>query len=147
MPRAYTGPKLWLDPRRGTWTITDGRKRVRTGYAEHQRDLAVVAVHQYSNGTYTPERPQGPTPTYKTPPRKGVYVIGFGPYVKIGMTTNVDLRMTNLQTPEPVKLFALIDGWRREELELHKRFAEYRLQGEWFLKKDALAEWINGGCK
>lgn len=146
MPRAYTGPKLWLDQRRGTWTIMDGRKRVRTGYAEHQRDLAVVAIHQYSNGTYNPEPPQGPTQTYKTPPRKGVYVIGFGPYVKIGMTTNLDLRMANLQTPEPVRLYALLDGWRQLELSLHQQFSEYRLQGEWFLKKGTLVDWIEAGC-
>jgi hypothetical protein len=147
MGRPYLGPKLWLDERRGTWTIMDGRRRVRTGYAADQRDLAAVAIHQYSNGTYNPERPKGPTPVHKVPPRRGVYVVGFGPYVKIGITTNLDLRMSNLQTPEPVKLYALIDGWRREEMQIHGRFAEHRLQGEWFLKKDALSEWIDGGCK
>jgi hypothetical protein len=61
------------------------------------------------------------------------------------MTTNVDLRMSNLQTPEPVQFYALIDGWRPLEAALHN--AEYRLQGEWFLKKDALvAKWIDEGC-
>jgi T5orf172 domain len=124
----------------------DGRKRIRTGYTEPQRDLAVIAVHQYSNGTYNPERPKGPTPVYKTQPRAGVYVIGFGPYVKIGVTTNIDARMSGLQTPEPVKLYALLNGWAKEERALHTRFAEYRLQGEWFLRKGTLAEWIDGGC-
>jgi len=147
MPRPYSGPQLWLDTRRGTWTIMDGRKRVRTGFTERQRDQAVIAIHQYSNGTYNPERPRGPEPIYKVPPRKGVYVIGFGPYVKIGVTTNLDGRMSQLQTPEPVCLYALLDGWLREERELHKRFAEHRLQGEWFLRKGSLAEWIDGGCK
>lgn len=147
MPRPYLGPKLWLDERRGTWTILDGRKRVRTGYAQHQRDQAAIAIHQYSNGTYRPDRPHGPTPNYKVEPRKGVYVVGFGPYVKIGITTNLDLRMSGLQTPEPVTLYALLPGWAREEQELHARFAEYRMQGEWFLRKGALAEWIDGGCR
>lgn len=146
MPRPYLGPKLWLDQTRGTWTIVDGKKKVRTGYAEHDRDLAVVAIHQYSNGTYQPERPRGPTPTYKVAPRKGVYVVGFGPYVKIGITTNVDIRLAGLQTPEPVKLYALLEGWAKEEKALHQRFAEYRLQGEWFLLKGLLAAWIDGGC-
>ena len=125
----------------------DGRKRVRTGYSERQRDLAVVAVHQYSNGTYNPEKPKGPTLTYKVPPRRGVYIIGFGSYVKIGITTNLDARMSQLQTPEPVKLYALLEGWAREEQTLHGRFAEYRTFGEWFEKKGDLAEWIDGGCK
>ena len=89
MPRPYVGPKLWLDERRGTWTILDGRKRIRTGYLAHQRDLAVVAIHQHSNGTYTPDRPQGPTRVYATAPVKGVYVAGFGDYVKIGISTNI----------------------------------------------------------
>ncbi|CAN0478864.1 unnamed protein product, partial [Phaeothamnion confervicola] len=56
-------------------------------------------------------------------------------------------RLCQLQTPEPVHVYALLDGWRREELALHGRFAEYRLQGEWFLKKDALADWIDQGCQ
>lgn len=107
----------------------------------------MVAIHQYSNGTYTPERPQGPRRIYKVPPRKGVYVAGFGPYVKIGITINVDVRLAGLQTPEPVKLYALLEGWAKEEKAFHQRFAEYRLQGEWFLRNDALSEWIDGGCK
>jgi Meiotically Up-regulated Gene 113 (MUG113) protein len=147
MPRPYAGPQLWLDERRGTWTITDGRKRVRTGYSERERDLAVVAVHQYSNGTYTPERPKGPIPVHKVPPRRGLYVIGFGQYVKIGITTNLDSRLAQLQIPEELSEYALfVNGWRREELELHRRFAAYRVRGEWFKKEGELAEWIERGC-
>jgi hypothetical protein len=55
--------------------------------------------------------------------------------------------MTNLQTPEPVKLYALLEGWAKEEQTLHQRFAEYRLQGEWFRREGELAAWIDGGCK
>lgn len=146
MPRPYLGPKLWLDERRGTWTIMDGRKRIRTGFAEHQRDQAVVAIHSYSNGTYNPDRPRGPTPIYKVEPRKGVYVVGFGPYVKIGITSNLNVRLAGLQTPEPVSVYGLLSGWLREELALHERFAEYRMQGEWFLKNGRLADWIADGC-
>jgi hypothetical protein len=144
MPRPYIGPKLWLDPNRGTWTILDGRKRIRTGHAE--RDLAVVAIHQYTKGTYNPERPRGPQPIHKTEPRRGVYVLGFDQYVKIGITINLDMRLSGLQTPVEPTLYALIDGWRREELELHARFAAYRLRGEWFKKEGELAEWIANGC-
>lgn len=146
MPRPYLGPKLWLDPRRGTWTILDGRRRVRTSYPESERDNAVLAVTEYSNGTYAPERPAGPRLSYKTPPRRGVYVVGFDGYVKIGITINVDERLSQLQTPVPVKLYALIEGWRREEIALHQRFARYRLKGEWFHLAGELAAWIDGGC-
>lgn len=146
MPRPYVGPKLWLDERRGTWTIVDGRKRVRTGYSKNQRDLAVVAIHQYSNGTYNPNRPAGPILPGKANARKGVYIIGFGPYVKIGITTDLNMRLSALQTPEPVKEYALLNGWLREERALHDRFAQYRLKGEWFRKEGDLAEWIEAGC-
>ena len=146
MPRAYVGPKLWLDPKRGTWTILDGRRRVRTGFPEAQRDQAVIAIHQYSNGTYSPARPAGPKRTYKTQPRKGVYIAGFGPYVKIGVSANIAERLTSLQMPEHVELYAILDGWLSEELALHKRFGAYRLNGEWFRREGELADWIAGGC-
>lgn len=69
-----------------------------------ERDRAVIAIHQYSTDTYNranPERPKGPSRSYKVPPRK--YVAGFGPYVKIGVASNVDERMSALQTPEPIE--------------------------------------------
>jgi len=147
MPRPYLGPKLWFDEKRKTWTICDGRKRVRTGYFRDQRDLAVVAIHKYSNGTYNPVRPSGPILPSKANARKGVYVIGFGSYVKIGITTDLNLRLAGLQAPEPLQEYALLNGWLKEERSLHARFAEYRLQGEWFRHEGELAEWIKGGCK
>lgn len=148
MPRLYTGPKLWLDPARGTWTILDGRgTNVRTGFTADQKDQAEVAVRNYAEGrTFVPERPKAPR-VHKTPPRRGVYVVGFDGYVKIGITVNVNERLMQLQTPVPVKLYALIDGWRREELNLHQRFARHRLKGEWFHLAGELAAWIDGGCK
>jgi integrase len=33
MPRRSSGPRLWFDKKRGTWTIIDGRSRRRTGFA------------------------------------------------------------------------------------------------------------------
>lgn len=146
MPRKSTGPKLWLDKKRGTWTIIDGSKRVRTGYAESKRDLAVISIHEYSNGTYTPDR-AGSLSQRPKDAKRGVYVAGFGSYVKIGITTNLDSRMAQLQTPEPMMVYALLDGWAAEERELHERFSEYRLRGEWFRRDGQLAAWINSGCQ
>lgn len=74
--------------------------------------------------------------------RKGVYVAGFGPYVKIGISTNVYGRMAAIQTPEELKVYAILNGWVRQERQLHRRFAEYRLRGEWFKHEGALAKWI-----
>lgn len=147
MPRTSNGPKLWLDRRRGTWTILDGRKRIRTGFVEADHDNALRAIQEYY---WEEPKPQPPKPkrTYKSPPRAGVYVIGFGPYVKIGVTENYDEREVGLQTPEKVELYALFPEARSSyEKLLHMRYDEYRLNGEWFRREGRLAEWINGGCK
>ena len=148
MPRPYTGPKLWLDRRRGTWTILDGKgTNLRTGFTADERDAAVIALHKYSEGkTFALPRPVAPR-TYKTPPIKGVYVAGFAQYVKIGVSVNIEERMKSIQMPEEVTLFGVVDGWLSKETELHKRFKQYRLKGEWFRNEGELADWINGGCQ
>ena len=55
--------------------------------------------------------------------------------VKIGMARDVRKRMATLQTacPFDLRLLAAIDGSADLERELHQRFAEHRLRGEWFL--------------
>jgi hypothetical protein len=55
--------------------------------------------------------------------------------IKIGHTNgSLQKRMAALQTAHHDKLFLLacIDGSRADELALHKRFAKFRLHGEWF---------------
>jgi len=146
MPRPYRGPTLWLDPSRGTWTILDGRrKQIRTGFTEQQRDQAIRAVQQYSNGNYSPNRPKPSRPANPNA-RKGVYVLGFGPYIKIGISLDIDDRISQLQTPEPVTVYAILDGWLIQERQLHLHFAAYRLQGEWFRREGDLADWISDNC-
>jgi hypothetical protein len=78
-----------------------------------------------------------------------VYVAGFGPYVKIGYTRREpDKRLDTLRTgaPEPLITYALLVGKRSDEAGLHRRFHEYRLQGEWFRKEGRLDRWIRRGC-
>lgn len=144
MPRPYLGPKLWLDRRRGKWTILDGRKRVRTAFTEDELEQAEAAIQQYAGGCYNPIRPAGPRRNYKTPPQKGVYVVGYGPYVKIGISLNVAERISSLQTgaPEKITLYAVLDGWAADEVALHRRFAAYRLNGEWFRLEGEVASWV-----
>ncbi|RKD69002.1 GIY-YIG nuclease family protein [Rhizobium sp. WW_1] len=54
--------------------------------------------------------------------------------IKIGSTENVDRRISALRrgSPVPVSLIGVIDGGAKKELELHERFAEHRVHGEWF---------------
>jgi hypothetical protein len=148
MPRPYIGPKLWLDPKRGTYTILDGRKRTRTGFTELEHDKACEALLAYAGGAPLAKPPVGPRRPGDADRRAGVYVVGFGPYVKIGVTRNLTERMAQIQTPEKVNLYAFFDGERSSyEGFLHRRFDEYRMHGEWFRRDGDLAAWINGGCQ
>lgn len=79
-----------------------------------------------------------------------VYIVGFGPYVKIGYTGDhfaLRLRALHGGCPEKLTTYATIpNGTRALERRLHKRFAAYRLQYEWFKKEGKLADWIARGC-
>jgi hypothetical protein len=57
----------------------------------------------------------------------------FGGPIKIGITSgSVEARVAAMQTGSPVELrtLAVLDG--NHERELHRRFAKWRLHGEWF---------------
>jgi hypothetical protein len=83
----------------------------------------------------------------------GVYVIGFRDYVKIGRTGSFPSRVKTLQAflPEKLVIYGTIlcpNEYRRTAIEkqLHKRFKEYPLNGEWFRKEGELADWIAARC-
>jgi hypothetical protein len=65
--------------------------------------------------------------------------------IKIGLTENPPLRLAHIQAccPVPVRFVAIVLGDSSDEALLHRRFAEWRLHGEWF-RPDApgLAELI-----
>lgn len=66
--------------------------------------------------------------------------------VKIGYSASPQARLSNLQTSTPSKLelLAVIEGDLQTERHLHKRFADYRLTGEWFSLTPELATFIAG---
>jgi len=47
MPRRSSGPRLWFDKKRGTWTILDGRSRSRTGFTHDETKRAEKALGEY----------------------------------------------------------------------------------------------------
>ena len=63
--------------------------------------------------------------------------------VKIGVTDDLDRRLSMLQASSAERLVVIyaLPGDRRTELELHKRFSEHRIRGEWFAEEPVL-EWI-----
>lgn len=57
-----------------------------------------------------------------------------GGAIKIGYSTDPELRLKNLQTsyPDTLKILCLIPGNEKREKSYHDRFYKYRLNGEWF---------------
>jgi len=75
-----------------------------------------------------------------------IYLIMSGPTkVKIGYTSNINIRIKSLQTANPVKLEVLLvlEGERKTELEWHYYYKDYRIENtEWFRVKGKLRESI-----
>lgn len=70
-------------------------------------------------------------------------------HIKIGVTINVRNRINQLQTANPMKLefyygmhVKSIDDAAIIEKELHDKFKDFRLNGEWF-KENEIITWLN----
>lgn len=87
---------------------------------------------------------------HEQPTIGGIYIVGFDNYVKIGFSSKVHLRIGSVQRGIPVILtiYSVIENkTRRDEINLHHRFAALRTFGEWFRFDGELRVWIEGGCK
>ncbi len=73
-----------------------------------------------------------------------VYFALAGDLVKIGVTTNPTDRLAALSTTSAVDLSLIktIPGDVRLERELHQRFSDLRVRGEWFRYTEQLADFI-----
>lgn len=87
-----------------------------------------------------------PAPKAEKPYERRGYVYFFraGNAVKIGFSINPRARAKTLQTASAERAFMakLVEGPPRREREFHKRFAEYRIGGEWFDLRGRLAEYL-----
>jgi len=74
---------------------------------------------------------------------------GNGGSIKIGISSNIEKRLASLQTGSPYKLKVLltIKGSEKLEKEIHSKFAEYRLSGEWFKPVKQITDYINQKLK
>jgi hypothetical protein len=100
-------------------------QRAFLGQAAYLRDAA-AATDFTQDGPILPQRKRAPL---------YVYFIGteHGP-IKIGSARSPYQRLCTLQTAnaEELYLFAYAEGGVRLERELHTRFSDLRLRGEWF---------------
>jgi hypothetical protein len=65
--------------------------------------------------------------------------------IKIGVTSNIEKRMNDISRviKAPVKLLKLIKGNEVTEKELHNKFSQYRIHGEWFAPSKELIKYID----
>lgn len=87
---------------------------------------------------------------HEQPTIGGIYIVGFDSYVKIGFSSKVHIRIGQIQRGVPVILtvYSVLENkTRRDEIDLHERFADLRTFGEWFRLGGELRVWIDGGCK
>lgn len=77
--------------------------------------------------------------------KKLVYFFYDSNNIKIGYTKNLNARRKALQTSNPNRLVILgyINGDKNKEKELHQKFNYLRVQGEWFMPKQELIDYIN----
>jgi hypothetical protein len=75
-----------------------------------------------------------------------VYFIQSGDRVKIGISSEPKARLKSLETSNhaELKLLATIPGGRRKEIELHGRFADFHVKGEWFEFSTPIKKFIAG---
>ncbi|CCJ07032.1 Hypothetical protein BN69_1581 [Methylocystis sp. SC2] len=86
---------------------------------------------------------------FSSAPTGRVYVAGYDHYVKIGFSAaSRGARILSLQTsaPKEIKVYKYLPGDIALERALHRKFARYRLKGEWFRNTGRLNEWIGAGC-
>jgi hypothetical protein len=73
-----------------------------------------------------------------------IYFLSAGDKLKIGFTSDLNQRMTSLSATSPVPLTLLhsTPGTMADERSWHRRFADYRLHGEWFRLQGELAAYL-----
>jgi len=73
-----------------------------------------------------------------------VYFLRGANEIKIGYSRNLPSRLEKLRNGNafPVFICKVIPGDRATERRFHKRFAEYRLRGEWFDLRGKLSKYL-----
>lgn len=80
-----------------------------------------------------------------------IYAVQFGDGtpIKIGSTSGLAARLTKMSVDhyEEVSLLYLTRGGFREEHALHRKFASFRVRGEWYRPDPEVLEWCDSACE
>lgn len=122
---------------------TQGKRWVGTFDTEHE--ALEAEAHAKAGRSFT-RRQRTPLERLQMERRRVVYFIGAPSLglVKIGYSEDLASRFTDLSVGSPVELRLLhvIPGDVDDERALHKRFALYRVRGEWFRITGTLAAFL-----
>ena len=68
--------------------------------------------------------------------------------IKIGLTTNLSARFSDLQvgSPDVLRVIGIHRGTIKSELMLHKLFANHRVRGEWFRPDESILNFVKTFC-
>lgn len=109
--------------------------------------IARYSCHLYCNRCHPEENKHSEYIPFDFGPDGFVYFIQSetGP-IKIGFGRVPRARFQNIQnmSPVPLKLMATETGVRHRERQLHWKFRESRLHGEWFEPTEELLKYIDG---
>lgn len=66
-----------------------------------------------------------------------IYVLAAGPFIKVGITRDLERRIHDLQTgcPYPISILTTLPGTHEDEAAIHRRLSSCRSSGEWFWRR------------
>lgn len=117
-----------------------------TRVCEEVRQIALSRLRRDYGAKRSKEHPWFPEPVpdikterkpEKLPWDEGyIYLVRCGDFHKIGLAKNTNKRLSGLKTSSPFEM-KMLKAWRCKRPDLiervmHKRFAKYRVRGEWF---------------
>lgn len=71
-----------------------------------------------------------------------VYILQCGNYVKIGRSTNLAARLSNIQAENPIPLTVLLKTTKYKESELVEKFKQYKTENDWFVLSDEIRKFV-----
>lgn len=126
------------------YRTADDLIRVRVFTAAGAKDCAApefYSAYPASTSDHTVQSIEDGAPSRRS---SFVYFISDGEHVKIGLSRQPRKRLSSLQTGHPKRLniVGLMPGGAEDEFQLHGRFRDHRVKGEWFRDCSEIRDFI-----